>query len=69
MPKAVVSWRSWDEAFVTVAEGIRKAVEDLKRPVVPQVPDVQPGAVKETFRTLVVDQMHRGDHVTITEAN
>ena len=66
--KAVVSWRSWDEAFVSVAEGIRKAVEDLKRPSIPDFSQAQQVAVKETFRTLVVDQMHRGDYVTITEA-
>lgn len=65
--RPVTQWRTLDEAFVSIAQGIRRAVEDLKQPVTPVVPDVQP-VVKETFRTLVVDQMHRGDHVTITEA-
>lgn len=66
--KAVVLWRSWDEAFVNVAEGIRKAAEDIKRPAIPQKPHIESGVVKEAFRTLIVDQLHRGNHVTITEA-
>ncbi|HEY0735370.1 MAG TPA: right-handed parallel beta-helix repeat-containing protein [Herpetosiphonaceae bacterium] len=66
--KAVTLWRTSDEAFVSVAEGIREAVEEIKRLSRLQVRNIQQNSIKERFRTLVVDQMHRGDHVTINEA-
>ncbi|MBV9790152.1 MAG: right-handed parallel beta-helix repeat-containing protein [Chloroflexi bacterium] len=66
--KAVTLWQTLDEAFVSVAEGIRESVEDLKRRSILQVSHVQQVVEKITFQTLVVDQLHRGDYVTITDA-
>jgi parallel beta-helix repeat protein len=51
-------WRSVDEAFADVAEGLEKAIADL-RIIVPPPP---------VPKTIIVDQMYRGNFATISEA-
>ncbi len=52
-------WSSRDEAFTDTARGIRRAIEKL----VPLLPKEQSEPTM-----IVVDQMHRGDYLTISEA-
>jgi len=54
-------WRSVDEAFADVAEGLEKAIADLRIP--PPPPPPPPG-----LKTIIVDQMCRGNFATISEA-
>lgn len=58
--KAITLWPDRDEAFVDVARGLRVAVEERK------VQQATPA--RSSHKTHIVDQMHRGDFVTISEA-
>jgi parallel beta-helix repeat protein len=58
--KPVVQWPTLDEGFVDVARGIRAAVEAWKAG--------RMSGPSGKYATHIVDQMHRGDFVTISEA-
>ena len=67
--KPVTRWPDQDEAFENVASGIREAIKKLPtRSTDSQPPSVEPQLPKDKFRTWVIDQLHRGDFVTISEA-
>lgn len=65
--KPVATWRTLDEGFVDVARGIRRVAEELKARRSQSSSPASAGVQKQP-PTLIVDQMHRGDYVTISEA-
>lgn len=60
-PVTSKNWSSLDEAFLDIEKGIRKEVESLK---------FVPKLSKQIFknRKIIVDQMHRGDYSSISQA-
>lgn len=60
------NWRSIDEAFADVAKGLEKAIKSFE----PKNNDSDTGTVPKNngIKTIIVDQMHRGDFATISEA-
>jgi parallel beta-helix repeat protein len=60
------SWRSIDAAFKDVAEGLEKVIISLISDKVE--PDPTLAKNDKDPKTIVVDQMHRGDFATITDA-
>ena len=60
------NWRSIDEAFKDVAEGLENAIKGFNSKNVGS----DPGSIQSNngLKTIIVDQMHRGDFTTITDA-
>lgn len=58
--KPVTSWSNIDEAFVDIARGLRAVIDERKKH--------QATSTGIKYKTHIVDQFHRGDFVTISEA-
>lgn len=59
-------WRSVDEAFADVAEGLEEAINRLD--IINNKPDRGTASINSGLKTIIVDQMCRGDFATISEA-
>ncbi len=60
------NWRSIDAAFKDVAEGLEKAINGFKQENIYLEPIPTPS--NNVPKTIIVDQMHRGDFTKITDA-
>ena len=60
------NWRSIDAAFKDVAKGLEKVIMDFNSKKIDSDPSLIPST--NNPKTIIVDQMHRGDFTTITEA-
>jgi parallel beta-helix repeat protein len=60
------NWRSIDAAFKDVAEGLEKVIMDYNSKKIDS--DSSPMSSTNSSKTIIVDQMHRGDFTTITDA-
>lgn len=58
-------WGCTDEAFLDVAKGIRSVVGRLNST---RDGNLNGTTIDENFKIIIVDQMHRGDHATISDA-
>ncbi|HPS91261.1 MAG TPA: right-handed parallel beta-helix repeat-containing protein [Methanothrix sp.] len=58
-------WGSTDEAFVDVAKGIRSVVGSLDST---RDSNLNKTTVNKNLKVIIVDQMHRGDYATISDA-
>jgi parallel beta-helix repeat protein len=60
------NWRSIDAAFKDVAEGLEKVINGFHQKNIDS--DLNPTPSNNGPKTIIVDQMHRGDFTTITDA-
>ena len=60
------NWRSIDAAFKDVAEGLEKVINDFNPKNIES--DTSRISSNNGPKTIIVDQMHRGDFITITDA-
>ena len=60
------NWRSIDAAFKDVAEGLEKVINGFNQKIIDS--DSSPTPSNNSLKTIIVDQMYRGDFANIIEA-